>query len=456
MELRVLVAAAGLSLALGVATATLCARPPFSVEADSIAPEFVDVRTTAKRSSGGQQRIEVETPPGEAGDLLIAAVALARDRTVAAPAGWALVDSGVADEDEARLVIWYRLAGETEEASHVFTWEGRARGGAAILRYRGVDPATPLGATAFATGETRDPPTAPGVVTTRGAARIVRLFAVFGVSITTTEGPPTGHEERFFVGAPGSNGVVAGGADTTLDIAGPSGTATFNLDIRAGRGVASGHDRGQSPTGARAHAHAYSHTDSHAYTDPHANADPPADSDSHAYTDPHANADPHADSDSHTNADSNTNADSHTDADSHANTDSYADAYPHADADAHSDAYSHTHANSHSNAYPHSNSDTNAYPHANAYSHANAYPHADAYSHTDTYPHANAHSHANAYPHTDAHSHANAYPHPDSQGAEVRRRGVGVQEPARRKAGTHDRHSTRAGGRSAGRHPDNA
>ena len=87
------------------------------------------MKTAEKRRSGGQQRIEIATPPGNAGDLLIAVVALARDRTIVAPAGWTLIDSGVADEDEARLGVWYRVADGSEGEAYAFTWEGRAGAG---------------------------------------------------------------------------------------------------------------------------------------------------------------------------------------------------------------------------------------------------------------------------------------------------------------------------------------
>ena len=153
MALRI--ASAVLALALAF-TVFMAATLPLSLRANSTAPDFVDVRTAAKRSSSNPQVITVDVPPGESGDLLIALVALARDRTPEAPAGWTLIDSGIAAEDEARLAIWYRVADGSEGESYAFTWaDGRSRGGGAILRYRGVDPASPIGQRLFANWRNR-------------------------------------------------------------------------------------------------------------------------------------------------------------------------------------------------------------------------------------------------------------------------------------------------------------
>ncbi|MYH68371.1 MAG: hypothetical protein F4152_07465, partial [Dehalococcoidia bacterium] len=181
MAMRLLSLAVALGLALAVLSRLgLQFGTAVPSDASSGTPEFVDIRTAQKRSSSHPQEISIDVPPGEGGDLLIAVVALARDRTVEAPSGWTLFNSGIADEDEARLTIWYRLADAATETDGVkFTWaDGKSRGGAAVLRYRGVDATDPLGSSAFATGETDDPPTAPSVYTPVAAARVLRVFIV--------------------------------------------------------------------------------------------------------------------------------------------------------------------------------------------------------------------------------------------------------------------------------------
>lgn len=202
---------------------------------DGTGPAFVAVDTQTKRTSDDPPQITVNVPAGEAGDLLIAVVAvrattLARmdPRAISAPSGWVGIDHGTTDANATTLGVWHRFAGDAEPSSHAFSWDnGPGQAVAAILRYRGVDANTPIGASAFDTGES-NAPAAPPVVTTVADARVLRFYAAADGDRTASA--PTDHASRFALASGGSTGVSAGFADVSLASAGASGDAAFDID----------------------------------------------------------------------------------------------------------------------------------------------------------------------------------------------------------------------------------
>ena len=201
---------------------------------DGPGPDFVAVDTQTKRTSDDPAQITVNVPPGEAGDLLIAVVAvrattLARmdPRAISTPSGWVGIDHGTTDANATTLGVWRRFAVDAEPSSHTFSWDnGPGQAVAAILRYRGVDANTPIGASASATGES-NAPSAPSVVTTAADARVLRFYVAADGDRTASA--PTDHASRFALVSGGSTGVSAGFADVNLANAGASGDAAFDI-----------------------------------------------------------------------------------------------------------------------------------------------------------------------------------------------------------------------------------
>ena len=202
---------------------------------DGPGPDFVAVHTAIKATSDGDPEISVEVPPGDTGDLLIAVVAVRATtrvtmdaRAISAPSGWDAIDHGATDANATTLGLWYRFAVDAEPTSHVFTWSnGPGEAVATILRYRGVDANTPIGASAFDTGDS-NAPSAPSVATTVADARILRVYAAADGDRMASG--PAGHASRFALISGGGTGVSAGAIDNSLASAGASGAAAFDID----------------------------------------------------------------------------------------------------------------------------------------------------------------------------------------------------------------------------------
>ena len=212
---------------------------------DGPGPDFVARNTAVKEMSRGASEIVVAAPAGETGDLLIAVVAVRATtratsdaRDVSASDGWSAVDTGTTDTHGTTLGIWRRAAGDAGTSSHTFAWSGGpGQAVAAILRYRGVDAGTPVGASMSDTGSSNEP-LAPDVSTAAADARVLRVYAVADGDRTVSA--PASHAGRFELRSRGSVGVSAGAADARIAAAGMSGTAAFDIEsttTRAWRAV---------------------------------------------------------------------------------------------------------------------------------------------------------------------------------------------------------------------------
>ena len=219
--IRAAIATSPLTLAfLLFAIATREPHAPPLASATGDAPAWVGGETALKVGSGNPQTIAVAVPAGQAGDLLIAIVATDGDRAIVAPDGWTrLAASGTAANDRATLGLWYRLADGSEAASLAFTWSNNEEAAAAIVRYGGVDPASPIGPAVAATGRSKQA-IAPSVDTTAANARVLRIYVADGAGFDETTTHPTGTTGRFQIDSGGSTGVGLLLADGVLASAG--------------------------------------------------------------------------------------------------------------------------------------------------------------------------------------------------------------------------------------------
>ena len=201
-------------------------------------PPAYDVSTTATASSN-VTTLTINRPGGAttAGHILVALIVIdGGDGNITPPSDavpWTELDEGQCNGDSCRIALFYKVTTATAEpASYSFTWPGggpeQALGG--VIRYSGVDVASPIDGLAVANG-TSNAPTAPAYTTTVANTRVVRLF---GANNTDNVSPnvPTGHTGRFSLESSGTGpGAVSGAAaDTTRAAVGSTGTAAFSLN----------------------------------------------------------------------------------------------------------------------------------------------------------------------------------------------------------------------------------
>jgi hypothetical protein len=132
---------------------------------------------------------------GIEGDLLIAVIAADGDAssslTPPPGEGWTLIDRS-AYSSAVTLGAWWKLADESESASHQFTWTGARKAYGWMMRFTGCDPTNPIN-TSATNGATSSTPTSPAVTTTVDGCLILRLGAFEGGNITEDVPGLTGH-----------------------------------------------------------------------------------------------------------------------------------------------------------------------------------------------------------------------------------------------------------------------
>ena len=175
--------------------------------------------------------ITIAAPAGIAlDDLLLAVLVVTKDRSLSAPAGWTLIEELPADGDKVTLSLWYKVASASEPADYQFSWSDDQAAIGAIYRYDGVDPASPIDASASGAGKSPTP-IAPTVTTTVANAMVVRAM---GSSKPVLPAPasdvhPAGTTGRHALETGLGDQETAAGADATQVSAGASGAALFNL-----------------------------------------------------------------------------------------------------------------------------------------------------------------------------------------------------------------------------------
>ena len=205
---------------------------------DSRVPTFRGSTTTTVNPAAAN--IVLTVPAGTAtNDLLVAVIS--RDVSAAPgiaavpPAGWVLVNEGACPTaGTCRLGVFRRVAVAPEPASYTFTLGAVQEAVGTMLRYSGVDTATPIEAIAFGTN-TNATPTAPTANTTVANTRVVRAMAADNNSLAANP-YPRDHTGRF---ALGTGAIISGAAaDRPQAAAGATGTAAFALTAsRAWRAV---------------------------------------------------------------------------------------------------------------------------------------------------------------------------------------------------------------------------
>jgi hypothetical protein len=186
-----------------------------------------------KRTTGGTS-VVVTAPSGvTSGDLLIAAVSTdgTSSTTLAAPAGWTLLDRGIDSTGQVTLGVWYKIAGASEPGTYTFTWTGNQQAYGWIMRFTGHNPSTPINASSFTAGSTTSStPPSPTVTTTVANTMIIRIGA-FDRSYITVDSPGlTGHTRITMDRSSTNTNSCSGGAGyKTQAAAGASGTSNFAL-----------------------------------------------------------------------------------------------------------------------------------------------------------------------------------------------------------------------------------
>jgi hypothetical protein len=170
--------------------------------------------------------LTINAPTGiTANDLLLAVISTDGSVTFdAPPTGWTLINQGQSDVSASTLAVFYKIAGSAEPAAYTFTWTAVQQAAGAILRYTGVETATPINAFATAIG-TSAAPTAPSVTTSVADTMVVRIF---GADDNETIAPPAGNTERVNLQSTTGTGTTSlGVADRTQAAAGVTGSAAF-------------------------------------------------------------------------------------------------------------------------------------------------------------------------------------------------------------------------------------
>ena len=176
--------------------------------------------------------VTVSKPGGiTPGNMLIAAIAVEGGTgvTVTPPAGWATV-TGVTATTVVRTQLFSKVATAAEPATFVFALSVAKRAVASVTLWSGVDPTTPVEASAVATMASGTTHTAPSVTSLGGYRQIVN---VFGVAASTSLTPAAGSTELVDVKTTVAPSVTLEMSTKNLDVAGAAGTTT-NTSALAG------------------------------------------------------------------------------------------------------------------------------------------------------------------------------------------------------------------------------
>jgi PKD repeat protein len=171
--------------------------------------------------------VSLPAPEGRiAGDVLVASFTADKNPTVAVPAGWTAITSGLSISSGARAFAYYRVVGSSDPATYTWTLSTAVKWGGGITAYSGVNTTTPLDsavATAVNTTYTATSIAVPGVTTASNGALLIGGLGFDSSSPAAT--PPTGWTERFET----SGGQVAEQADRIQATAGATGSATWTF-----------------------------------------------------------------------------------------------------------------------------------------------------------------------------------------------------------------------------------
>ena len=101
------------------------------------------VSATSTAPTGSSTSMAMSLPAGvQAGDLLLAQIALDGTTTLATPSGWTLLQN---DSNTIVQALYYRFATASETGNVTWTWSSNRRAAGGIALYRGVDSSQPPG-----------------------------------------------------------------------------------------------------------------------------------------------------------------------------------------------------------------------------------------------------------------------------------------------------------------------
>jgi hypothetical protein len=171
------------------------------------------------------------------GDVLLAHFRQRQGDATGAPSGWTLLRSTAAPAAVGTVSAWVKVAGAAEPADYTFTNGGAGdvgRMGIAIMRFSGVDTATPVDVSAIAAEANTDGTavTCPTVTTTVADTMVVRMAGTLSVPGTLTA--PSG-TQRYEFGHPSlSTRQWLAGSTIIQEAAGSTGTAVFTAGSAVG------------------------------------------------------------------------------------------------------------------------------------------------------------------------------------------------------------------------------
>jgi hypothetical protein len=208
------------------------------------APAFGTSTTNTKGNAG--TTLVINKPVGTvANDLLIAIVG---DATVGdaltAPAGWTQVNQNDCGAG-CRLAVFYRVAGGAEGASYTFTLGAAAAAAGTILRYTGVDTASPINASGFANGGADGTAVTPSIEALRENTRVLRLFASSANDTSTwAASAARANANRATISVGGADAAQANGGLTGTE----NDTLSNNANWRGGTIAIKGPSSNVAPT----------------------------------------------------------------------------------------------------------------------------------------------------------------------------------------------------------------
>ncbi len=188
-----------------------------------VAEAAVEFKTQAVNQITTGKSLVVAVPEGTAaGDVLFATVAVLNNGTLTAT-GWTAIDTTL--NGTLRLATYRRVATASESA-YTFTLGTGGVAAAAVVRYSGVDTTNPVAGFSFTNGTTATV-TAPSVASMVAGDKVIRVFAA-----NNDDSSASPAAERIRLNVAGSN-LSFGVADANLAASGPTGPASFTLNLTA-------------------------------------------------------------------------------------------------------------------------------------------------------------------------------------------------------------------------------
>jgi len=133
------------------------------------------VASTSVAPTGNNTSMAVSLPAGvQAGDLLLAQIAIDGDVTVNTPVGWTLLQ---VDSNSMVQALYYRFATASETGNVTWTWSSNRRAAGGIALYRGVDPSQVPGPVAVDSDDDDDLE-APAQTVTVANSLLVTLYGL--------------------------------------------------------------------------------------------------------------------------------------------------------------------------------------------------------------------------------------------------------------------------------------